>query len=67
MKVTETEMMRPTPASFMSEVIGHMHFPLNTTICFKVGGALGLWLGLGVLQVLQEIIARVLPLVTIKA
>ena len=65
MKVTETEMMRPTLASFMSDVIGHMHFPLNTTICIKVGGALGLWLGLGVLQVLQEIIARVLPLVQI--
>ena len=66
-KVTETEMMRPTLASFMSDVMGYMHFPLNITICFKVGGALGLWLGLGVLQVLQEIIARVLPLVAIKA
>ena len=27
----------------------------------QVGGALGLWLGLGVLQVLQEIIAKVRP------
>ena len=28
----------------------------------QVGGALGLWLGLGVLQVLQEVNARVLTL-----
>ena len=62
-KVTETEMMRPTLASFMSEV---MEMKYNNLL-LKVGGALGLWLGLGVLQVLQEIIARVLPLVTIKA
>ena len=39
----------------------------HNNLLLKVGGALGLWLGLGVLQVLQEIIARVLPLVAIKA
>merc|ERR1712222_78711 len=45
-EVTSTKMMTPTLSSFLSEV----------------GGSLGLWLGLGVLQVLQEMSKVALPI-----
>ena len=72
-QVTKTEMVTPTLSSFMSDVRStyfiHACIPkykidkvIDTfqPIFNKVGGALGLWLGLGVLQVLQEIVTMAL-------
>ena len=53
-------MTTTTLVNFLSEVRIDIHSS-ETDVNFnpQVGGALGLWLGLGVLQLLQEIVRRV--------
>ena len=65
LQVTRTDMMRPSVSSFLSEVKNF--FCKNFDFCQKkVGGSVGLWLGLGVLQAAEILtnflVAKILAL-----
>ena len=49
--VTKTDLMKPTLSSVLSQV-GFYNFSERKTK-FQVGGAMGLWLGLGAVQILE--------------
>ena len=51
-KLTKTDLVKPTLSSFLSEVrLKKIVMKIKTQ--FQVGGSLGLWLGLGAVQVFQ--------------
>ena len=65
LQVTRTDMMRPSVSSFLSEVKNF--FCKSFDFCRKkVGGSVGLWLGLGVLQAAEILtnflVAKILAL-----
>ena len=51
-KLTKTDLVKPTLSSFLSEVRLKKFF-MKIKTQFQVGGSLGLWLGLGAVQVFQ--------------
>ena len=51
-KLTKTDLVKPTLSSFLSEV-RLKKFVMMIKTQFQVGGSLGLWLGLGAVQVFQ--------------
>ena len=58
MTVTITDFVKPTISSMLSEVFFH---PIKIN-SLKVGGSMGLWLGLGVVQAIQLFSRYLLPL-----
>ena len=71
-------MLRPTLSTFLSKVdflinylwkdscksLYFLRKPTYTGLPAKVGGSLGLWLGLGVLQVIQLAVTCASPMIT---
>ena len=52
-KITKTDLVTPTLSSFLSEVgLKNITLP-KTKHKYQVGGSMGLWLGLGAVQVFQ--------------
>ena len=65
MTVTITDFVKPTISSMLSEVAyNYNQNQLYIVIGFivKVGGSMGLWLGLGVVQAIQLFATYLLPL-----
>ena len=67
MIVTTTDFVKPTLSSMLSEVtflyMLYIIYSFSTRPCskFKVGGSMGLWLGLGVIQAIQLFAKYLLP------
>ena len=67
MIVTTTDFVKPTLSSMLSEVtifyITYYIYNFSTRLCskFKVGGSMGLWLGLGVIQAIQLFAKYLVP------
>ena len=61
--VTITDFVKPTISSMLSEVTTYFIF-LKTELSksIKVGGSMGLWLGLGVVQAIQLFSKYIFPL-----
>ena len=66
MTITTTDFVEPTISSMLSEVSYHQRQSSTSNQPFQIGGSMGLWLGLGVVQAVQLFAEYLLPLLRRK-